>query len=223
LAVLVFLRSERASLANRILQGIIFSIAVWKFFNIHEGIPQFPFFQVHASYRSPRQFDVAGSRCVCHVASLVLLAFKEFTSIYLFLSDVIMVAISVLDFMAMQQQLYVNYRLKTVSGVCGKVVAYQFLDAFIDDLSAFSVSLTRLAHLNQNIVFFFWMDQRQHIGCPTSSVASANLMIKIIFNILRSFSLSDILTIYLQALLQSLHPSIREKLRSRSPAGFPPE
>jgi hypothetical protein len=46
---------------------------------------------------------------------------------------------------------------------------------------------------------------------------------KINFNVLCSFSSSDILTICLHAFLQSLHPSIREKLRSRSPAGFPPE
>jgi hypothetical protein len=44
------------------------------------------------------------------------------------------------------------------------------------------------------------------IECPTSSVAQANFMIKTIFNILRSFSSSDILTIYLHAFLQSLHP-----------------
>jgi hypothetical protein len=44
------------------------------------------------------------------------------------------------------------------------------------------------------------------IGCPTSSVAQANLTIKINFNILPSFNSSDILTIYLHAFLQSLHP-----------------
>jgi hypothetical protein len=44
------------------------------------------------------------------------------------------------------------------------------------------------------------------IGCPTSDVAQANLTIKINFNILRSFSSSSILTTYLHAFLQSLHP-----------------
>jgi hypothetical protein len=44
------------------------------------------------------------------------------------------------------------------------------------------------------------------IGCPMSSVAQANLTIKINFSILRSFSSSDILIIYLHAFLQSLHP-----------------
>jgi hypothetical protein len=44
------------------------------------------------------------------------------------------------------------------------------------------------------------------IGCPMSSVAQANLRIKINFNILCSFSSSDILTIYLHAFLQSLRP-----------------
>jgi hypothetical protein len=63
----------------------------------------------------------------------------------------------------------------------------------------------------------------RNIGCPTSSGTQANLTIKINFNILRSFSSSYILTIYLHAFLQSLHPSIREKPRSRSPAGFPSE
>jgi hypothetical protein len=48
--------------------------------------------------------------------------------------------------------------------------------------------------------------RREGIGCPTSSVAQENLTIKINFNILRSFSSSDILTINLHAFLQSLHP-----------------
>jgi hypothetical protein len=39
-----------------------------------------------------------------------------------------------------------------------------------------------------------------------SSVAQANLTIKINFDILRSFNSSDILTIHLNAFLQSLHP-----------------
>jgi hypothetical protein len=44
------------------------------------------------------------------------------------------------------------------------------------------------------------------IGCPTSSVAQANLTIKINFNILRSFSSSDMLTIYLHKVLNhSMH------------------
>jgi hypothetical protein len=41
---------------------------------------------------------------------------------------------------------------------------------------------------------------------PTSSVAHANLTIRINFNISRPFSASDILAIYLHAFLQSLHP-----------------
>jgi hypothetical protein len=45
-----------------------------------------------------------------------------------------------------------------------------------------------------------------YIGCSTSSVAQANLTIKTNFNILRSFSSSDILTICLHTFLQSLHP-----------------
>jgi hypothetical protein len=44
------------------------------------------------------------------------------------------------------------------------------------------------------------------IGCPTSSVAQANLTIKINFNRLLAFRSSDIITIYLQAFLQLLHP-----------------
>jgi hypothetical protein len=45
-----------------------------------------------------------------------------------------------------------------------------------------------------------------YIGYPTSSVAQANLTIKVNFNVLRSFSSSDVLTIYLHAILQSLYP-----------------
>jgi hypothetical protein len=49
-------------------------------------------------------------------------------------------------------------------------------------------------------------DISHQIRRPTSSVAQANITIKTIFNILRSFSSSNILTIYLHALWQSLHP-----------------
>jgi hypothetical protein len=49
-------------------------------------------------------------------------------------------------------------------------------------------------------------DTDQSIGCPTSSVAQANLTIKTNFNILRSLSSSEKLTIYLHAFLQSFHP-----------------
>jgi hypothetical protein len=45
----------------------------------------------------------------------------------------------------------------------------------------------------------------QPIGRSTSSVAEWNPTIKVIFNILRSFNSSDMLTIYLHACLQSLH------------------
>jgi serine/threonine protein kinase len=46
-----------------------------------------------------------------------------------------------------------------------------------------------------------YMEMDHCIGCPTSSVTQANLTIKINFNILRSFSSFNILTIYLHAFL----------------------
>jgi hypothetical protein len=50
------------------------------------------------------------------------------------------------------------------------------------------------------------MTMSMTIGCPTSSVAQANLTIKTNFNILRSFTSSDILTIYLHAFCnRSIH------------------
>jgi hypothetical protein len=54
-----------------------------------------------------------------------------------------------------------------------------------------------------SVVGDFWS---YDIQCPTSNVAQENLVIKINFNILNSFSSSDILTIYLHAFLQSLYP-----------------
>jgi hypothetical protein len=51
-----------------------------------------------------------------------------------------------------------------------------------------------------------WAGSSKVIGCPTSSVAQANLTIEINFNILRSFSSSNILTIYLHAFCnRSIH------------------
>jgi hypothetical protein len=71
------------------------------------------------------------------------------------------------------------------------------------------------SHFHALILTYFHTERRTvtlrnqiqiHIGCPTSSVAQANLTIKINFNILHSFSSSDILIIYLHVFLQSLHP-----------------
>jgi hypothetical protein len=59
------------------------------------------------------------------------------------------------------------------------------------------------------------------IGCPTSSGAQANLTMKINFNILRSFRSSDILTIYLHALLQcSIHSTFEKNCVQGLPRDF---
>jgi hypothetical protein len=52
-----------------------------------------------------------------------------------------------------------------------------------------------------------------YMGCPTSSVAQANPTIKIKFNVLRSFSSSNVLTIYLHAFLQWLHPFEKNRVQ----------
>jgi hypothetical protein len=59
---------------------------------------------------------------------------------------------------------------------------------------------------HRNIIKNMIINIINRIGCPTSSVAQANLTIEINFNRLHSFSSSDILTIYLHAFLQSLQP-----------------
>jgi hypothetical protein len=72
----------------------------------------------------------------------------------------------------------------------------------------------RTARRTQTFVKTSWhrpLTCDRHIGCPTSSVAQANLTIRINFNILCSFSLSDILTIYLHTFLQSLYLSIHSR------------
>jgi hypothetical protein len=58
------------------------------------------------------------------------------------------------------------------------------------------------------------------IGCPTSSVAQANFTIKINFNILRSFSSSDILIIYLRAFLQLFHEYMHWKCEAMAAANL---
>jgi hypothetical protein len=92
------------------------------------------------------------------------------------------------------------------------------------------IARQRRSFMNSDRVLIFLTEVNESsstmcIGCPTSSVAQTNLTIKINFNILHSFSsfILTIFTIYMYAFLQSLHPSIREKLCSRSPAGFLPE
>jgi hypothetical protein len=130
----------------------------------------FPYFQIASSYRSTRQVDTASSKYLALAMCPILvgyagwcLVYKKFRSVYSFVLNVAVEAVYGFGFLAMLPQLYVNYRLKTVAGMGGMVLAYKSVNTFVDDLFAFVMTmptLHRIACFRDDIVFFVWLYQR---------------------------------------------------------------
>jgi hypothetical protein len=63
----------------------------------------------------------------------------------------------------MTPQLFINYKLKTVSHLPWRMMTYKFLNTFIDDIFAFVIkmpTLYRLGVFRDDIVFFIFLYQR---------------------------------------------------------------
>eukprot|EP01094_Clydonella_sp_ATCC50884_P001784 TRINITY_DN11339_c0_g1_i2.p1 TRINITY_DN11339_c0_g1~~TRINITY_DN11339_c0_g1_i2.p1 ORF type:complete len:620 (-),score=162.83 TRINITY_DN11339_c0_g1_i2:29-1888(-) len=72
-------------------------------------------------------------------------------------------AVYTFGFIMMTPQLFINYKLKSVAHLNGRVFMYKALNTFIDDLFAFIIKMPtmhRLACLRDDLIFFVYLYQR---------------------------------------------------------------
>merc|ERR1712232_724822 len=76
-----------------------------------------------------------------------------------------------LGFVLMTPQLFLNYRLKSVSHLPWRVLVYKSLNTFIDDLFSFIIRMPMMARIScfrDDIVFFIYLYQRWLFPVDTS-------------------------------------------------------
>jgi hypothetical protein len=72
-------------------------------------------------------------------------------------------AVYALGFVLMTPQLFLNYKLKSVAHLPWRVLAYKFLNTFIDDLFSFIIRMPTMARIScfrDDVVFFIYLYQR---------------------------------------------------------------
>jgi len=99
------------------------------------------------------------------------LAFEEHSSWYSWFITTASSAVYALGFCLMCPQLFLNYRLKSVSHLPWRVLVYKSLNTFIDDLFSFIIRMPMMARIScfrDDIVFFIYLYQRWLYPVDTS-------------------------------------------------------
>ncbi|KAK5097352.1 hypothetical protein LTR70_002602 [Exophiala xenobiotica] len=116
------------------------------------------------------QYDAEAFRYMAFAAVPLLLAYAIYSlvyekhkSVYSYVIETLVGSVYAYGFLMMVPQLYINYKLKSVSHMPGRALVYKTLGTFIDDLFAFTIRmpiLHRLATFRDDIIFFIWLYQK---------------------------------------------------------------
>lgn len=74
----------------------------------------------------------------------------------------VLICISLLGFIMMTPQLFINYKLKSVAHLPWRMLTYKALNTFIDDIFAFVIKMPtmyRLGCLRDDVIFFIFLYQ----------------------------------------------------------------
>ncbi|EGD79075.1 Clptm1 protein [Salpingoeca rosetta] len=91
------------------------------------------------------------------------LVYNEHKGWYSYAINMLAGAVYTFGFIQMTPQLFINYKLKSVSHMPWRVMTYKFLNTIVDDLFAFVISMPtmhRLACFRDDIVFLVFLYQR---------------------------------------------------------------
>jgi hypothetical protein len=95
--------------------------------------------------------------------TIYALVYEEHKSWYSFILGTLVGFVYTFGFIAMTPQIYINYKLKSVSGLSFRTFTYKFLNTIIDDLFSFIIKmpmLHRLACFRDDVVFLIYLYQR---------------------------------------------------------------
>jgi len=171
LIIFLYLMDEDTSPIVRFMKLLSVCVEFWKISKVFEPIMEWPYFKPKKQYSdSTAEFDSQGGKYLrwgmiplLLIYAVYSLLFKKFKSAYSFLLKISVGAVYGFGFLAMLPQLYVNYKLKSVAGMSGPVLAYKFVNTFVDDLFAFVMTMPlmhRIACFRDDVVFFVWLYQR---------------------------------------------------------------
>jgi hypothetical protein len=169
--ILLYLKDEDTNIIVLATRAISLFIQLWKLTKLFTPIMEFPYFKSKViEGDQTREFDRAAGKIFLLIITPIIIIYSiyslfnnEYKSFYSFLLKVSVGAIYAFGFLAMFPQIYVNYKLKTVAGMSGTVLAFKFVSTFIDDLFAFIMTMPmmhRIACFRDDIVFFIWLYQR---------------------------------------------------------------
>jgi len=95
--------------------------------------------------------------------SIYSLYYNEYKSWYSWVISSLVRTVYTFEFIMMTPQLFINYKMKSVAHLPGKVFMYRALNTFIDDLFAFIIKMPlmhRLSCLRDDIIFIIYLYQR---------------------------------------------------------------
>lgn len=116
------------------------------------------------------EYDAEAFRYLVIIAIPLLLAYAAYSLVYenhkswySYIIETLVGSVYAYGFLMMVPQLWINYRLKSVSHMPGRALVYKTLGTFIDDLFAFTIRmpiLHRLATFRDDVIFFIWLYQK---------------------------------------------------------------
>lgn len=132
---------------------------------------RFPYFQLKQnSSAKTQQHDNYATKILYKVFVVLLigvtiyqLVYKEIKSYYSFTLNTLVLFIYMFGFVNMFPQLYINYKLKSVSHLPWRTLIYRFLNTIVDDIFAFIIvmpTLRRIAAFRDDVIFLIYMYQR---------------------------------------------------------------
>ena len=170
--ILLYLIDEDTSLIILVPRIFGLFIELWKLTRLFEMTWEFPYFRLkeHVSDPLTREFDKKGSKFIMFVIIPVFVIYtsysfftKEYKGFYSFIIQSVVSLVYAIGFLYMFPQVYLNYKLKTVAGISGTVLAYKVVNTFVDDLFALVTRMPKLhliACFRDDVVFFIWLYQR---------------------------------------------------------------
>jgi len=133
------------------------------------GIP-YPILTDRKSYDETKKYDLDAMKYLYYALypligcySIYSLMYQSHKSWYSFIVGTAAGCVYTFGFIMMTPQLFINYKLKSVAHLPGRVFVYKALSTFIDDLFAFLIrmpTLHKLRVFRDDLVFFIYLYQR---------------------------------------------------------------
>lgn len=146
------------------------------------GFIPIPQFKEKASYKSTKKYDDEAMKYLYYSLYPIVLGYSIYSLIYethkswySWIVSSLAGCVYVFGFIMLTPQLFINYRMKSVSHLPWRTFVYKAFNTFIDDFFAFIIrmpTMHRLRCLRDDIIFFIYLYQRWIYPVDKSRVES---------------------------------------------------